>query len=154
MPYKHKKIDSLFRSLMENEILMIHHYHLNELRKLAICSLPNESCAILLGKKIQTKNIVKYIIPLNNSAQSSIAFIIDSDELFTVYKKAKLMNLDVISIFHSHPSHPFPSETDKIYMHLNPVIWIIYSTLSNSFKSFVLDNFNDLIEIKIEMIKD
>lgn len=154
MPYKHKKIDSLFRSLMENEILMIHHYHLNELRKLAICSLPNESCAILLGKKIETKNIVKYILPLNNSAQSSIAFIIDSDELFTVYKKAKLMNLDIISIFHSHPSDPFPSETDKVYMNLNPVIWIIYSTFSNSFKSFVLDNFNDLIEIKIEMIKD
>lgn len=139
---------------MENEILMIHHYHLNELRKLAICSLPNESCAILLGKKIETKNIVKYILPLNNSAQSSIAFIIDSDELFTIYKKAKLMNLDVISIFHSHPSDPFPSETDKIYMNLNPVIWIIYSTFSNSFRSFVLDNFNDFREIKIELIKD
>lgn len=139
---------------MENEILMIHHYHLNELRKLAIGSLPNESCAILLGKKIETKNIVKYILPLNNSAQSSIAFIIDSDELFTVYKKAKLMNLDIISIFHSHPSDPFPSETDKIYMNLNPVIWIIYSTFSNSFRSFVLDNFNDFREIKIELIKD
>jgi proteasome lid subunit RPN8/RPN11 len=139
---------------MENEILLIYDYHLNELRKLAISSLPNESCAILLGKKTDTKNIVKYIVPLNNSAQSSIAFIIDSEDLFTIYKKAKLMNLDVISIFHSHPSHPFPSETDKIYMHLNPVIWIIYSTFSNSFKSFVLDNFNDLIEIKIEIIKD
>lgn len=139
---------------MENEILLIHDYHLNELRKLAISSLPNESCAILLGKKTETKNIVKYIVPLNNSAQSSIAFIIDSDDLFTIYKKAKLMNLDVISIFHSHPSNPFPSETDKIYMHLNPVIWIIYSTYSNSFKSFVLDSFNDFREIKIELIKD
>jgi [CysO sulfur-carrier protein]-S-L-cysteine hydrolase len=139
---------------MENEILLIHDYHLNELRKLAIDSLPNESCAILLGKKTETKNIVKYIVPLNNSAQSSIAFIIDSDDLFTIYKKAKLMNLDVISIFHSHPSNPFPSETDKIYMHLNPVIWIIYSTYSNSFKSFVLDSFNDFREIKIELIKD
>ena len=94
-------------------------------------------------------------MPLNNySTQSSIAFIIDSDELFTVYKKAKLMNLDVISIFHSHPSNPFPSETDKIYMHLNPVIWIIYSTFSNSFKSFVLDRSNDFREVKIELIKD
>ncbi|MGE5862819.1 MAG: M67 family metallopeptidase [Nitrososphaerales archaeon] len=139
---------------MENEILLIHDYHLNELRKLAISSLPNESCAILLGKKTETKNIVKYIVPLNNSAQSSIAFIIDSDDLFTIYKKAKLMNLDVISIFHSHPSNPFPSETDKIYMHLNPVIWIIYSTYSNYFKSFVLDSFNDFREIKIELIKD
>jgi [CysO sulfur-carrier protein]-S-L-cysteine hydrolase len=139
---------------MENEILIIHHYHLNELRKLAISSLPNESCAVLLGNKSETKNIVKNIMPLNNSAQSSIAFIIDSDELFSVYQKAKLMNLDVISIFHSHPSNPFPSETDKIYMHLNPVIWIIYSTYYNSFKSFILDSFNDFIEIKIKLIKD
>ena len=139
---------------MENEILIIHHNHLNELRKLAIGSLPHESCAILLGEKSETKNIVKYILPLNNSAQSSTAFIIDSDELFNVYKKAKLMNLNVISIFHSHPSNPFPSETDKIYMYLNPVIWIIYSTYSNSFKSFMLDSLNDFREIKIELIKD
>ena len=139
---------------MENEILIIHHDHLNQLRKLAIGSLPNESCAILIGEKSETKNIVKYILPLNNSAQSSTAFIIDSDELFSAYKKAKLMNLNVISIFHSHPSNPFPSETDKIYMYLNPVIWIIYSTYSNSFKSFMLDSFNDYREIKIELIKD
>ena len=139
---------------MENEIIMIHHYHLNQLRKLAISSSPNESCAILLGKKIETKNIIKYILPLYNLAKSSTAFIIDSDELFTVYKKAKSMDLDVISIFHSHPSNPFPSETDKIYMHLNPVIWIIYSTFSNSFKSFVLDNSNNFREIEIELIKD
>ena len=153
MPYIHKKIDTFFRS-MENEILIIHHYHLKELRKLAISSLPNESCAILLGKKSGTKNIVKYILPLNNSAQSSIAFFIDPDELFNVYKKAKLMNLEIISIFHSHPSNPFPSETDRIYMYINPVIWIIYSTSSNSFKSFMLDSFNDFREIKIELIKD
>jgi proteasome lid subunit RPN8/RPN11 len=139
---------------MENEVLRIHHYHLNELQKLAISSLPNESCAILLGNKFETKNTVKYILPLNNSAQSSTAFIIDSDELFNVYKKAKVMNLNVISIFHSHPSNPFPSEMDKIYMYLNPVIWIIYSTYSHSFKSFMLDSLNDLREIKIELIKD
>jgi proteasome lid subunit RPN8/RPN11 len=139
---------------MENEILIMHHDHLNELRKLAIGSLPNESCAILLGEKSETKNLVKYILPLNNSAQSSTAFIIDSDELFNVYKKAKLMKLNVISIFHSHPSNPFPSETDKIYMDLNPVIWIIYSTYSNSFKSFMLDSLNEFREIKIELVKD
>ena len=139
---------------MENEILIIHHDHLNQLRKLAIGSLPNESCAILIGEKSETKNIVKYILQLNNSAQSSTAFIIDSDELFSAYKKAKLMNLNVISIFHSHPSNPFPSETDKIYMYLNPVIWIIYSTYSNSFKSFMIDSLYEFREIKIELIKD
>ena len=44
MPYIHKKIDTFFRS-MENEILIIHHYHLKELRKLAHDSLGNELIA-------------------------------------------------------------------------------------------------------------
>lgn len=153
VPYIHKKIDVSF-TLMENETLIIHLYHLNHLRNLAINALPNESCAILLGKKSKSKKIVEYILPLNNSAKSSIAFIIDSDELFNVYRKANLMNMDVISIFHSHPSNPFPSETDKIYMHINPVIWLIYSTSSKSFKSFTLNRFNYCKEIKIDIIMD
>jgi [CysO sulfur-carrier protein]-S-L-cysteine hydrolase len=138
---------------MENEILLITHDHLKKLRILAMNSLPNESCAILLGNKSANKNIVKDIVPLKNAARSNIEFNIDSDELFFAYDKAKSMNLNVISIFHSHPSIPFPSETDKIYMHLNPVIWIIYSTINNSVKSFVLDGVNNVREIKIELIK-
>jgi [CysO sulfur-carrier protein]-S-L-cysteine hydrolase len=139
---------------MENEVLLIPDNYLNELRKLAIESLPNESCAILLGEKIESKNIVNYVISLNNSAQSNIAFNVDSDILFDVYRKAKLMNLDVISIFHSHPFNPFPSETDKFYMDLNPVVWVIYSTHYDFFKCFVLDDLKNIREIRIESITD
>lgn len=157
LSYKHKKYKhtktNYFFNLMENQILLITSDHLKKLRILAMNSLPNESCAILLGKKSANKNIVKDIVPLKNAARSNIEFNIDSDELFFAYDKAKSMNLNVISIFHSHPSIPFPSETDKIYMYLNPVIWIIYSTINNSVKSFVLDEVNNVREIKIELIK-
>ena len=139
---------------MENEILLITPHHLNQLKKLAMNSLPNEACAILLGKKSTNKNIVKDIMPFNNTANSQIEFNIDSDDLFIVYNKAKLMNLDIISIFHSHPSDPFPSKTDRIYMNLNPVIWIIYSTIYDSFKSFVIDRMENVKEIIIELIMD
>jgi len=139
---------------MDKEILVVTLDHLNELRKLAKDALPNESCAILLGKKSANKNIVIDIIPFHNVAQSKIEFNINSDDLFIAYNKANFMNLDVISIFHSHPSNPFPSKTDKIYMQLNPVIWIIYSTSYDSFKSFVLDAIENWREIKIDLIKD
>jgi [CysO sulfur-carrier protein]-S-L-cysteine hydrolase len=139
---------------MVYENLTLDNYHIDRLKKLAICSLPFEACALLIGEKSKNESIVKNILPLNNSVQSSIAFIIDSDELFNAYQKSKKMNLDVISIFHSHPSNPYPSETDKIYMLLNPVIWVIYSTLYDTFKSFIIEKRNEIREVQINLFKD
>jgi proteasome lid subunit RPN8/RPN11 len=136
------------------EYLSIHHNHLNALEKLAVKTLPNESCAILLGKKSNTTSIVKYILPMNNSSHSSIEFNIDSDDLYQAYNQAVLMNLDILAIFHSHPSQPIPSAKDKMFMLINPIIWIIYSTSSNTFKAFISDNQNGIKEINIILIKD
>ena len=61
---------------MENQILLITSDHLKKLRILAMNSLPNESCAILLGKKSANKNIVKDIVPLKNAARSNIELIL------------------------------------------------------------------------------
>jgi proteasome lid subunit RPN8/RPN11 len=139
---------------MNKELILLNNSHLNALTKLAISSLPNESCAILLGKRVDTKSIVNSILPMNNSSHSSVAFNINPDDLYNAYNTAKLLELDVISIFHSHPSKLLPSKTDQIFMMLNPVIWIIYSTSLNNFKAFILDNFDQFKEISIRVIKD
>ena len=139
---------------MNKELILLYNSHLNALTKLAISSLPNESCAILLGKRVDTKSIVKSILPMTNSLHSSVAFNINPDDLYNAYNTARLLELDVISIFHSHPTNPLPSETDQIFMLLNPIIWIIYSTSLNSFKAFIFDNLDHLKEIRIRFIKD
>ena len=146
--------DTFFLNLMNKKFIIIHDSHLKELAKLAICTLPNESCALLLGKRSDTKHVVTYILPMNNSSHSSIAFNIDPDDLYKAYNKAKLMNLDIISIFHSHPTTPIPSKTDTIFMLINPVIWIIYSTSLHTFKAYIYDNLDQLREISIRLIKD
>jgi len=128
--------------------------HLNALEKLAIKTLPEESCAILLGKKSTTKSIVQYIFPMNNSTHSSMEFNIDSDDLFQAYNKARGMNLDILAIFHSHPAQPIPSTKDKIFMLINPIIWLIYSTSSQTFKAFIVDKEEEIKEIIIILIKD
>jgi [CysO sulfur-carrier protein]-S-L-cysteine hydrolase len=139
---------------MNNDLIVLNNSHLNALTKLAIRSLPNESCALLLGKKVDTKSIVKSILPMTNALQSSVAFNINPDDLYNAYNTARLLELDIISIFHSHPSKLLPSKTDQIFMLLNPVIWIIYSTSLKSFKAFIFDNFDRLKEISICFIKD
>jgi [CysO sulfur-carrier protein]-S-L-cysteine hydrolase len=139
---------------MNKELILLNNSHLNALTKLAISSLPNESCAILLGKRVDTKSIVNSILPMNNSLHSSVAFNINPDDLYNAYNTAKLLELDVISIFHSHPSKLLPSKTDQIFMMLNPVIWIIYSTSLNNFKAFIFENFDHFKEISIRFIKD
>lgn len=139
---------------MNKELILLNNSHLNALTKLAISSLPNESCAILLGKRVDTKSIVKSILPMNNSLHSSVAFNINPDDLYNAYNTARLLKLDVISIFHSHPSKLLPSKTDQIFMLLNPVIWIIYSTSLNDFKAYIFDNFDHFKEISIRFIKD
>lgn len=146
--------DLFFLFFMHMESISIHHSHLHALEKLAVNTLPNESCAILLGKRSNIKPIVQYILPMNNSSHSSIEFNIDADDLYDAYEKARLMNLDIIAIFHSHPSPPIPSAMDKIFMLINPVIWIIYSTSSHTFKAFIPNNDDQIQEINILLIKD
>lgn len=140
---------------MVSIILSISDYNLTHLEKLAKDSIPLESCAFLLGKKKSLTNYsVKNVIITNNFSKSSTFFEVDPKDLITLYEKSKSMNLDVISIFHSHPSIPYPSTSDLRYMEINPVIWLIYSTTEFSFKAFLLSEEKKIIEVLINRIKD
>ena len=140
---------------MVSIILSISDYNLTHLERLAKDSIPLESCALLLGKKKSLTNYsVKNVIITKNFSKSSTFFEVDPKDLIILYEKSKSMNLDVISIFHSHPSIPYPSASDLRYMEINPVIWLIYSTMEFSFKAYLLSEEKKIIEVLINRIKD
>ena len=106
---------------------------------------PNESCAILYGNG----NIVSDVFLTNNIEQSPVNFTISNEQLIEGYKIAEEKKMDVVGIFHSHPnSEAYPSNTDKKFMHSNPVAWIIYSGINQDFKAYVLES--DILEIPIK----
>jgi len=106
---------------------------------------PNESCAILFGKD----NLVSEVFLTKNIEESPINFTISNEQLIEGYNVAEEKKLEVIGIFHSHPnSEAYPSNTDKKFMHSNPVVWIIYSGINKNFKAYLLEL--DIIEIPIE----
>lgn len=113
-------------------------------------SLPLESCALLLG---QTKGenceetVVRDLIRVNNNDSSPVSFSMKPDDLIKAYELCESRNMEVVGIFHSHPAEPFPSPTDKRFMKINPVVWLIYSTTTNESRAFTFDD--HLIEVRI-----
>jgi proteasome lid subunit RPN8/RPN11 len=120
----------------------------NILSKQAIEQVPNESCALLFGKTENDQLVVKELFLTENTEKSPVNFTISNEQLIQGYQEAEEKKLEVIGIFHSHPnSEPYPSNTDKKFMKINPVVWVIFSCLSKNFQAYTLDS--EIIEIPI-----
>ena len=118
---------------------------IEQLTRLSRSSLPNESCAFLLGKNDR----VVEILAMQNADQSAISFSIEPQDVLRAYDVAESKKLQVIGIFHSHPARPAPSNTDKKFMEINPVVWLIYSTTEQEFKAYVYDS--DVREVAVKI---
>ena len=115
----------------------------------AIEQQPSESCAMLLGRKVDDTWNIKEVFLTQNMDDSQINFTISPEELLKGYKLAEKMHLELVGVFHSHPnSDTTPSDTDKKFMRNNPVPWIIFSGLTNDLTAYLLDS--DVIEIPIK----
>lgn len=137
---------------------------IEQLIELARKSLPLESCAVLLGRfheksvrdaKMQDPKDLQHVIsvveilPQKNEDASPYSFSIDPQNLLDAYIQAQSRSLEVVGYFHSHPSAPYPSAKDKEFMELNPVVWVIYSTLASQMKAFVIAEDNTITEVTV-----
>ncbi len=143
---------------MESQIqsFILNQFQIERLACLARDSLPNESCALLLGNNTNKENEIQVIetLPMKNSdALPTTRFRIDSQELINGYLRAEKMGLNVVGIFHSHPAPPIPSSTDKIFMEINPVVWLIYSTLTNESRAYIYEQ-KKVREVRLRVIKE
>ena len=121
--------------------IVINNSHKHTLIEHAKKHAPNESCALLFGKESSGEYVVKDVFLTKNTEDSPINFTISNEELLKGYKNAEQKNLDVIGIFHSHPhSEAIPSMTDKKFMEINPVIWLIFSNKSDELAAYVLES--------------
>ena len=110
---------------------------------------PNESCAILFGSIKEQVASVKEVFLAKNIEESPVNFTISNEQLIEIYKTAEDRKTDVVGIFHSHPnSEAYPSSTDKKFMQSNPVVWVIYSGVSENFRAYVLES--DILEIPVQ----
>ena len=118
---------------------------LEQLASIAKAAIPNESCAFLIGNN----GTVIEILPMRNADESQVSFSIEPQEVLHAYDLAESKRLQVVGIFHSHPARPAPSGTDRRFMEINPVVWLIYSTTEHTFKAYVYEN--DVVEVAVRI---
>jgi proteasome lid subunit RPN8/RPN11 len=141
--------------------ISISRQHLLELERISNECYPTEACALLEGtfRRINgnpdavndngdERADVFAIIRMRNIDDSIYSFRINPNELIHAYQEINSRNKEVVGIFHSHSSKAYPSLTDRKYMELNPVVWLIYSTLSHSFAAYILDD--KVVQVRLE----
>ena len=86
-----------------------------------------ESVGILVGRREGGEEIVvDYLYHASNIKHSSVEFEADPWHVVQAHVSAEKYGLDVVGVFHSHPScPPAPSTMDVEGMKRWPLVWII-----------------------------
>lgn len=118
---------------------------------------PQEACGIILGQFESDAAIAQEVVFTKNIAESSVRFVVDAEELYRILVRAEDEGMDMVGIFHSHPTTAKPSGVDQPFMEVNPVVWVILGTLSEGIDMSAYQWFENAIypvEIVIENLKD
>jgi proteasome lid subunit RPN8/RPN11 len=82
----------------------------------AIAELPNECCGLLAGRLPEATSETAIIVrryPLTNQARSPTEYLSEPQSMFAAHRDMRRLGLEVLSIYHSHPSsEPIPSRRD------------------------------------------
>jgi proteasome lid subunit RPN8/RPN11 len=119
--------------------LQVSQDHLDQSRRAAQDAHPEEACGLLLGQEKTGTLIATELKILPNIDQSATRFTIDPRTLYESLIEAEKRGLALVALFHSHPIGAHPSKTDKEFMELWPIPWLIFSTRSNKFGAFILN---------------
>ena len=88
---------------------------------------PKEACGILAGKD----GVVKRAYKMRNTENSSISYMMDPKEQFTVMKEIRKDGLDITAIYHSHPDvYAYPSPKDIKLAAYPDSVYVIVSRLN------------------------
>ena len=121
---------------MELERIRISSKQVKELREEAERKLPQEACALLLGRVEGGVAVVERLLIFKNICRSPTLFRIRDEEVYKAYMEAEKESIEIVGVFHSHPAPVHPSLVDEEYMVFNPFAWLILSTMDGGLAAF------------------
>jgi [CysO sulfur-carrier protein]-S-L-cysteine hydrolase len=83
---------------------------------------PLEACGLLAGKQ----DSVKAVLKVRNAEQSPVRFRMDPQEQYNALMWIETNGLDLVGIFHSHPSGPntvSPTDIAEVAYEVVQIIW-------------------------------
>lgn len=85
---------------------------------------PHEVCGLITGKE----NLPSRIFRMSNIDKSSVSYMMDPAEQFRAFKEIRNEGLELLAIYHSHPTSPsYPSQTDVRLAFYPEAVYVIVS---------------------------
>jgi [CysO sulfur-carrier protein]-S-L-cysteine hydrolase len=111
----------------------------------------HERCGLLAGRD----GTITTVLPACNVLASPTTYEIAPQELFTIFRKIRAENLDLLGIYHSHPqTENIPSPKDVAHAYYPDAIYFIISPQSDApkpIRAFRIRGGN-FTELSIEVI--
>jgi len=90
---------------------------LEDIRRHAAQSYPEECCGVLLGTSEDGSHRIVELVQARNEREAESRhnrYLIPPITVLDAHKRARAQGLDVVGYYHSHPDHPaIPSEFDR-----------------------------------------
>lgn len=93
--------------------------------------VPLESCGLLAGKESRVEKMIGVL----NQTQSPIRFVMDPYEQLHAFNWIESNGLDLVGIFHSHPTGPETVSATDIAEAAYEVVHVILSRSDNEWKA-------------------
>ena len=92
---------------------------------------PLEACGLLAGLNLK----VETVLTVTNQAQSDVRYVMDSIEQVNAFEWIESNQLDLIGIFHSHPTGPETVSPTDIAQAAYAVAYVILSRVDNDWRA-------------------
>ena len=103
--------------------LLLRQHHWQEMLEHVEGQVPLEACGLLAGKNEQ----VEKVILVRNQAQSPVRFVMEPYEQLEAFNWIDSQGLELLAIFHSHPSGPESVSITDVEEAAYEVVYVIWS---------------------------
>lgn len=97
--------------------------HMQTMQRHVAAQVPLEACGLLAGKQ----NSVETVLKVSNAEKSPVRFRMDAQEQYNAFEWISANGMDLLGIFHSHPSGPETVSPTDIAEAAYDVVHVIWS---------------------------
>jgi len=113
------------------KVLKLKHEHWQAMRRHVSSQAPLEACGLLAGKQ----DAVETVLRVRNAEQSPVRFRMDAQEQYNAFEWIDAHGLDLVGIFHSHPSGPETASPTDIAEAAYEVVHVIWSCTKRTWRA-------------------
>ena len=113
------------------KVLKLKPEHIQAMRHHVVAQAPLEACGLLAGKQ----DLVETVLRVRNAEQSPVRFRMDAQEQYNAFEWMDANGLDLLGIFHSHPSGPETVSPTDIAEAAYDVVHVIWSRRKQNWKA-------------------